>query len=133
MANPPRDTYSGPAWFYKIPAAFGAVKGELRLAEGRLAFTTTGEVAASSAKRLEKLAGEPGLAARLQAGEETVVLDEELSALRLRFPLLAFGSTLQVRRNGGLYRFAFYDPATGLGGMLRWGTATGKPWKKALG
>jgi hypothetical protein len=130
--NEPGDAYSGPAWCYKIPAAWGPVKGELRFAGGRLTFTTNGKVGSSMAKHLEKLAGEAGLAERLKVGEETTILDEPVGGLRIRFPVLAFGATMQVRRDGALYRFAFYDPQSGLGGMLRHGAATGKPWKAVL-
>ena len=120
------------AWFYRIPAARGPVSGELRLEGDRLTFTATGRASDSMAEHLEELSDESGLAGRLLRGEPSKVLDARLEEVKIRFPVLAFGATMQVRRGDHLYRLAFYDPRTAWQGMFRTGIRTGRPWKAAL-
>jgi len=98
------------AWLLR---GLSSLPGQLALTYGRFAFTAAGSGTAWpwQLRRLERAAQQPGLAARLAAGDKALVFDLPVAPLRVRFPWYYFTGGLTIQGNATVYRFSFGPPA----------------------
>lgn len=91
----------------------GSVPGKLKLAEGRLSFTVfgCGTLWKKELLKLEKTVGRPGIAERMDKGEQALLFEIALSEMTVSFPWYYFSGGMKIRTDGIQYRFSFGQPA----------------------
>ncbi len=100
------------AWLLRgVVGMVGSVPGELKLSSGRVCFTAfgSGTLWKWQLRKLERDVGKPGLADRMNNGENTLVFDVPLAEANARFPWLYFGG-LKVKIAGIEHRFMLCRP-----------------------
>jgi hypothetical protein len=94
---------SSEAWLLRSPewliTGVGSVPGELKLADGRLSFTAfgRGNLGRRQLNKLEGDAHQPGLADRMNGGENSVVFELPITEVEVEFPWHYFECGLRVR------------------------------------
>lgn len=128
------------------------VPGVLILADGRLFYLACGfgSLWKWQMNKLERAAGQPGLAERMDAGENCIVFDIPLAEVEVEFPWYYFSGGMKVWVGGVRYRLSFGKPANNASFSLSDGfehssgalanvfelfkmRQRGKAWKRALG
>lgn len=108
MEKPPR--FASDAWLLR---GISSLPGELKLAHGRLAFIASGSGSCWGwqLRKLERQAGKPGLADRIDAGENARVFELPLADVKARFPWYYFSGGLVLHTPQGFYKLSFGQPA----------------------
>jgi hypothetical protein len=130
------EALSSYVWLQSGPLDYSPARGALHLANGRLTFVISEPPGEKKASWLEEASGQPGIAERLENGEQVQIFDVPVSDTEVRFPVMSLGALMFLTVGGTRYRLNFYDPArgarpTGRLGVFK-GMAAGRPWKRAL-
>jgi hypothetical protein len=101
---------SSEAWLLR---GTSSVPGQLRLSAGQLSFVAqeTGTAWRWQLKKLERVAGRPGLADQIDAGQKATVFDVPVSELEVEFPWYYFTGGVIVSFAGARYRISFGRPS----------------------
>ncbi len=128
------------AWLLR---GISSIPGELRLANGKLSFTSSayGSAWPFQLRRLGQLLDQPSLAKALEEGKTFQFFQWQAEQVQSSVPWYYFGGGIKVRHQGILLRFSFGRPTSGghnlatavsdlkeLGAMR----SRGKLWAKAL-
>lgn len=128
------------AWLLR---GISSLPGMLALANGRLSYTAfgCGSFWPGQLRRLEEDTGRPGLAQRLDDGEQAILFDAPLADVQdIHFPWFYFSGGVRLTVNGARYRFGFDRPVNSratidvadLIGEVARAQDSGKAWKAAL-
>jgi hypothetical protein len=92
-----------------------SIPGELKLTkEGRLSFVANcgaGTAWGWQLRKIERETRRPGLAKRIDVGDDTVVFDVPLSTVAIEFPWYYFSGGLIATVDGVRYKFSLGTPA----------------------
>ncbi|MBI5279011.1 MAG: hypothetical protein HY854_21430 [Burkholderiales bacterium] len=92
-----------------------SIPGELTLTQaGRLKYVANGGPGSAwgwQLRKIEHQAGRPGLAKRIDAGDDAVVFDVPVASVAVRFPWYYFSGGLVVTLAGVQYKFSLGTPA----------------------
>lgn len=123
------------AWLLQSRINPFPVSGALTLDEGRITFTLDAEAADASLGWLAKELGVDDLEARIEAGEEVVAFDYDLSDCAVTWPITGGGAMMIVRTPTRKWVVSYDYPTGGpVHGTLALvtGRRKAKEWKKAL-
>jgi len=114
-ATPPPDAQlATPAWLHH---RYSDAVGTLKLADGRLRFTTAQHVGKLHAKWIEKHSSQSGLAERLHADTGVTVFDAPLSEVHVTFPSIGMGTLMSAEVAGVNWHLVFADPTGASAGI----------------
>lgn len=111
------------AWLSSGVMDYSPAPGKLAVRDGRLVFWVVAPPGKKTARWIEEVTGQAGVAERLLAGESVTVLDIPIGDAQARFPAMAAGSALYLNHGGQKWRIYFYNAAK----------ATGRPQRGVIG
>ncbi len=128
------------AWLLR---GISSIPGELRLANGRLSFTSSafGSAWPFQLRKLGRLLDQPSLAKSLEEGKTFQLFQWSADQVQSTVPWYYFGGGIKLRHQGIHLRFSFGRPtsgghnlATAVADLKELGTmrSRGKLWSKAL-